>query len=363
MLESVFALRVSHTGVYADGRVNEDSVLITDLDDGSGEQRFQNHKVPVYVPVGGSIEIPLTSRAMFSLVQGSLAGLTDEGILSAEVVTPGSGLAGSGVSVVDVNSTAEFEDGSWTYPWKSLQRGINALYGDPDDPAPAPPTSAGERRYMYVVGGTYDEDITLPPAGNVSLSCVGVVSIGSSTTPRNLTRIVDPNLNPDTPFVPVFSFTAAEGSAWAVYGDMVFADTNGVLTQNVALARGNLLGDFDGSGQTDPMNLLLEHMAFFSPVWNAPTARMTMTFSRWLGGTPVFGRMNTCVHNEFRTGFTTNTAPLATMVMTDTLVDGTVTSPVNLPVDYLTNGYFAANAVVKAGGWAATIPVGRTTPY
>lgn len=58
-------LRLTHTGQ------NTTFILISDMDTG---YENQNRKSPVYVPVGGFIDIPLTSRALYSAMQGSIAG-------------------------------------------------------------------------------------------------------------------------------------------------------------------------------------------------------------------------------------------------------------------------------------------------
>lgn len=65
-MASIF-LRLSHTGLYSDGRANANPVLINDLPTGLGHQHY---KVPVYVPVGGSIDIPASSQSLLSFEQG-----------------------------------------------------------------------------------------------------------------------------------------------------------------------------------------------------------------------------------------------------------------------------------------------------
>lgn len=47
MLDPVLSIRLTHTGVYADGRPNGSPILINDLDEGFENQ---NRKVPVYFP-------------------------------------------------------------------------------------------------------------------------------------------------------------------------------------------------------------------------------------------------------------------------------------------------------------------------
>lgn len=82
-MPSVLFVRLTHTGLLPDGRPNTSSVFIDDADFGFVQQ---NRKVPVYVPVGGSVLIPLTSRSLFSLEQGAIAGYRDAGVISAEIL-------------------------------------------------------------------------------------------------------------------------------------------------------------------------------------------------------------------------------------------------------------------------------------
>lgn len=99
---SIIFVRLTHTGLLPDGRTNAASVAITDLDTGIEQQ---NRKVPVYVPVGGSIRVPLTSRSLFSLEQGEIQGFVDTGVLTAEVVfrLQGDTPVGYGLAAVNPN--------------------------------------------------------------------------------------------------------------------------------------------------------------------------------------------------------------------------------------------------------------------
>lgn len=75
-----FVLKLTHTGVHADGHPNTNSVVIPDLDVG---YEYQHRKTPVYVPVGGSISVPYTSRAMYSVTNGAVKKFVDQGIITA----------------------------------------------------------------------------------------------------------------------------------------------------------------------------------------------------------------------------------------------------------------------------------------
>jgi hypothetical protein len=69
MPKPTFFIRLTHTGLHPDGRSNVGPVLLTDLDVG---YENQSRKVPVYVPVGGHIDIPASSRSMLSFQQGAI---------------------------------------------------------------------------------------------------------------------------------------------------------------------------------------------------------------------------------------------------------------------------------------------------
>jgi len=358
MLDPIFEIRVTHSGLYADGRPNITSVLIDDLDFGF---EHQNRKVPVYVPPDGSIDIPLTSNSLFSVNQGAISKLVEAGLVTVDLIAPGAGGGSASVSVVDQNSTAAFENGSWDFPWKTIQRAINAWYGDPDDPSPAPPTAPQQRRTTYVVAGEYDEDLVFPAAGAVELVSVGIVTIGSFTSPRTLTRVVDPTKNLDAPFVPGLLLSGVGGIG--VFGPTTFADVGAGQIQNiVAEGGGGFFNNFDGSGQTARLNLATDGILFLSPTWNAPTAVLNCRNTSFYGGAPNFDYFLGCRHCNFTAGLSFAQDP-NNVVLLDTLVNGTVTTPSNFRVDFFTNGIMAANVVGKAGGWTNTIPIGQVAPY
>ncbi len=75
-------IRVTHTGVYANGRPNTGHVFINDLDVGYENQL---RKAPCYVPVGGFIDIPATSRAIYSYDQGAISKFIVAGVIHAKM--------------------------------------------------------------------------------------------------------------------------------------------------------------------------------------------------------------------------------------------------------------------------------------
>lgn len=75
-------IRCTHTGLFPDGRANTGPVLINDLDVG---YEFQWRKVPCYVPVGGHIDIPASSRSLLSFDQGVIAKATTAGLITSKL--------------------------------------------------------------------------------------------------------------------------------------------------------------------------------------------------------------------------------------------------------------------------------------
>lgn len=95
-------IRVTHTGVYEDGRPNTASIFIDDLNEG---REFQTRKVQVYVPPSQTVDIPFSTRSLLSLAQGDIRGFIERGLLTATMVMRFrkigdlGGSAGTGVSL------------------------------------------------------------------------------------------------------------------------------------------------------------------------------------------------------------------------------------------------------------------------
>jgi len=75
-------IRLTHSGLYSDGRPNTSPVQIPDLDVG---YENQNRKVPVYVPAGGHIDIKASSRSMLSFEQGGILKFTNAGLIESQM--------------------------------------------------------------------------------------------------------------------------------------------------------------------------------------------------------------------------------------------------------------------------------------
>src|SRR5688572_13018052 len=74
-------IRLTHTGLYKDGRPNTKSVHINDLDVGYENQR---RKVPIYVPAGGYIDVAMSSRSMLSFEVGAIRKFVNDGVITAK---------------------------------------------------------------------------------------------------------------------------------------------------------------------------------------------------------------------------------------------------------------------------------------
>lgn len=73
-------IRVRHLGL------NNSSVYLADLDREVNRERGDRNKVPVYVPVGGFIDILVTERTLASFRQGDIKGFTAGGYIESYIV-------------------------------------------------------------------------------------------------------------------------------------------------------------------------------------------------------------------------------------------------------------------------------------
>jgi len=98
-MPNLLVVRLTHTGIFPGGRPNVNPIFIPDLDTGLENQ---DRKVPVYVPYGGFIDIPLSSRSLLSASSGAIAKFVAAGFLTATYTNnfPGGGGGGGGGTVV-----------------------------------------------------------------------------------------------------------------------------------------------------------------------------------------------------------------------------------------------------------------------
>jgi len=75
-------IRLTHTGIFPGGRPNAGPVLIQDLDVG---YEFQHRKVSCYVPFGGHIDIPASSKSLLSFDTGVIFKATTAGLITSKL--------------------------------------------------------------------------------------------------------------------------------------------------------------------------------------------------------------------------------------------------------------------------------------
>lgn len=81
--DGVIFLRLTHTGVYADGRPNRGSVTLYDLDEPT-IQKNRPRFIPI--PVESTVDIPMSTRTFISWAKGSIATFVAQGLLRAEII-------------------------------------------------------------------------------------------------------------------------------------------------------------------------------------------------------------------------------------------------------------------------------------
>jgi hypothetical protein len=81
--DGVIILRLTHTGVYADGRPNKGSVTLYDLDEPT-IQKNRPRFIPI--PVNSTVDIPMSTRTFISWSKGSIYTFVKQGLLRAEIL-------------------------------------------------------------------------------------------------------------------------------------------------------------------------------------------------------------------------------------------------------------------------------------
>lgn len=188
----VFSIRCSHTGQFADGRPNDNSVLIADLDAGL---EYQTRKSPCYVPAGGSIDIPVTTRSIFSLEKGSIAKLAEAGLIATSYVN---GSAGEGIQPVYCwgNSSGGGAPSFLTSDNLSIQKLDDGIYEIAVDVADFYANSVAGSAVVNVDGGTFNVFFSPPTSRQISISgCRSSDQVGALIETKYKTSL---RTDPDT---------------------------------------------------------------------------------------------------------------------------------------------------------------------
>lgn len=187
-------IRLTHTGLYADGRPNLNSVLITDLDVGYENQL---RKVAVYVPAGGFIDIPASSRSLLAFYEGVISQFVKAGLITATLffipesyttagLPPASNYPAGAFVWNTTDSAPNWSDGaSWTAGMSGPAGGdLDGTYPNPTViglegiPIEAPPPSNGDTLIYNSFTNEWEHtSITFgggPPSGPAGGDLVGL---------------------------------------------------------------------------------------------------------------------------------------------------------------------------------------------
>ena len=121
------------------------SLHISDLD--TEKNKLQSYKIPVYIPVGSHVDLPLNDDVLLSYNQGVLRGFIDSGLISAHVVSD------DGIAEVWVSPDGDDDNpGTANAPYKSIQHAIDTLVDQ---------VGVTGDKVVQVMSGTYTENIII----------------------------------------------------------------------------------------------------------------------------------------------------------------------------------------------------------
>lgn len=108
-------LRVKHTGK------TQGSIFLSDLDD-EDNRRQGGKQIPVYIPEGETVDLPLTNNVRHSYQQGTLRGHIESNVLAANIVVETSNEIWVSLSGDDQNP------GTKEAPKRTIQEAMRAIY-------------------------------------------------------------------------------------------------------------------------------------------------------------------------------------------------------------------------------------------
>jgi hypothetical protein len=172
---------------------------------------------------------------------------------------------------VDSVNGDEGNDGSAHSPLKTIQAAINSLGGPVDAADELKP------RQIFVYGGAYDENLTIPAAGVWMLIALGHVTLGdgtvqyiSSSTPRNITWANDQalefsNVRPSLILTQAFggfyagsTHMAYVSTGWDISGNITITGSVAFTSTECYLYGVKVRGNFNASGKTGTLTLMLD---------------------------------------------------------------------------------------------------------
>ena len=132
-------VNITHTGV------SNSSLLISDID--TEKNKVQPYKIPVYIPVGETIRLPLNDEVLLSYQQGSIRGFINQGLVKASLIN-------DELAVMAWVSPDGDDDnlGTFNAPFKSIQHTYNSLVERVGDLV---------LKKIYLKPGIYTENIIL----------------------------------------------------------------------------------------------------------------------------------------------------------------------------------------------------------
>ena len=238
LLKNASYIKVSHAGQTSG------PLFLADLAD--EENAKEEKKIPVYVPEGGSITLPLDEDVLLSYQQGTIRGLEDQGFLTTEL------LDNRGAAEIWVSPNGDDSNpGTRNAPYASIQKAV-------DDLAEEYGKEAEKRVYLDFSGTSFfsnweiDSPVILGPK-NSHTRIIG--------TGKNISRFTGVSTSSGPAFIvsdldDVGSFVSSGGVGYSVN------TTTGAFTLS-----GEDGHTYSGEGAFSTYDISIEDLKLVAPVW------------------------------------------------------------------------------------------------
>lgn len=247
------------------------------------------------------------------------------------------------VLFVDKDGNDSTGNGSAASPFLTIQKAIDVHF-----PGGAPASAADERKRRTILVGTgaYDEDLTLPAAGFISILALGEVTLGdaasanlASTTPRNINWAINGALgfSQVRPSLVLGGFTNIDTSSThigyagsiTISGDIVVTSAT-ASTIEMQLNGVRCEGTLDCSGKTGITNVYTDKCYFgSSSTWGQASTNLNIANYTEFNGLLSLGQLGRMIGCEVKNGITVGS--LITSIppygMFDCVISGTFTGP------------------------------------